>query len=100
MDGELINPNPVVHARRRTARRRSTAPSAHDKAFFDAGAFASEGDADALQAEAAQREPIDALEVFEHLRDVSDPEHPYSLEQLGVVEEAGIVVDDAAGSVR
>ena len=47
-----------------------------------------------------QREPIDALEVFDHIRDITDPEHPYSLEQLNVVEEHMVDVDDAAGSVR
>jgi hypothetical protein len=29
-----------------------------------------------------QREPIDALEVYEHIRDITDPEHPYTLEQV------------------
>ncbi|EIE24156.1 hypothetical protein COCSUDRAFT_14594, partial [Coccomyxa subellipsoidea C-169] len=47
-----------------------------------------------------QREPIDALEIFEHLRDVTDPEHPYSLEQLNVVSEDLITVEDSAGRVR
>jgi hypothetical protein len=47
-----------------------------------------------------QREPIDALEVFDHIRDITDPEHPYTLEQLNVVEEHLVDVDDAAGSVR
>jgi hypothetical protein len=28
------------------------------------------------------REPFDALEVFGHLREISDPEHPYTLEQV------------------
>ena len=45
------------------------------------------------------REPIDPREVFDHVRAIADPEHPYSLEQLGVVSEAAIAVDDAAGAV-
>jgi len=49
---------------------------------------------------ASEREPIDAGEVFEHVRDVTDPEHPYTLEQLNVVSEDLIEVDDAKGSVR
>lgn len=85
---ELINPNPVVHARRRTARRRVRVGSGE-------GAISS-GDGNV----SSPREPIDSLEVFEHLRDITDPEHPYSLEQLGVVEEAGVDVDDKKGSVR
>uniref|UniRef100_A0A183BQK4 Adenylate kinase isoenzyme 6 homolog n=1 Tax=Globodera pallida TaxID=36090 RepID=A0A183BQK4_GLOPA len=32
-------------------------------------------------------EPIDAAEIFEHIRDINDPEHPYTLEQLNVVQE-------------
>jgi hypothetical protein len=59
----------------------------------------------ALQEAAAEhdgdgREPIDAAEIFEHIRDITDPEHPYSLEQLNVVEEELINVDDPAGYVR
>lgn len=46
------------------------------------------------------REPIDALEIFEHIRDITDPEHPYTLEQLNVVEEKLITVDDAKGRVK
>lgn len=58
-----------------------------------------------LQAVAADvplhgREPIDAAEIFEHIRDITDPEHPYSLEQLNVVEEELISVDDSAGHVK
>jgi Iron-sulfur cluster assembly protein len=46
------------------------------------------------------REPIDAAEVFDHIRDITDPEHPYTLEQLHVVEEEAISVEDTAGRVR
>lgn len=46
------------------------------------------------------REAIDATEVFEHIRDISDPEHPYTLEQLNVVEEERISVDDTGGYVK
>jgi hypothetical protein len=46
------------------------------------------------------REPIDAAEIFEHIRDITDPEHPYSLEQLNVVEEEFITVDDCTGHVQ
>ena len=37
---------------------------------------------------------------MQHLRDVTDPEHPYSLEQLNVVSEDLITVEDSAGRVR
>ncbi|XGW17148.1 hypothetical protein V3C99_002058 [Haemonchus contortus] len=32
-------------------------------------------------------DPIDALEIFDLIRDINDPEHPYTLEQLNVVQE-------------
>jgi hypothetical protein len=31
-------------------------------------------------------DPIDSLEVFDYIRDINDPEHPYTLEQLNVVQ--------------
>uniref|UniRef100_A0A0N4Z6H1 FeS_assembly_P domain-containing protein n=1 Tax=Parastrongyloides trichosuri TaxID=131310 RepID=A0A0N4Z6H1_PARTI len=39
-------------------------------------------------------EPISAEEVFEYIRDINDPEHPYTLEQLNVVQEELILVDN------
>ena len=57
----FINPVPVIHARASTssanARRRA------------------EGDE-------SVRDAFDAEEIFEHVRDINDPEHPYSLEQV------------------
>ena len=47
-----------------------------------------------------EREPIDPVEIFEHVRDIVDPEHPqYTLEQLSVVDTEHIDVDDARGRV-
>ncbi len=37
---------------------------------------------------------------MQHVRDITDPEHPYSLEQLNVVSEDLIDVDDNKGSIR
>uniref|UniRef100_A0A915LI98 MIP18 family-like domain-containing protein n=1 Tax=Meloidogyne javanica TaxID=6303 RepID=A0A915LI98_MELJA len=37
-------------------------------------------------------DPIDAQEVFDYIKDISDPEHPYTLEQLNVVQEELIYV--------
>ncbi|KAL5104000.1 Cytosolic iron-sulfur assembly component 2B [Taenia crassiceps] len=45
------------------------------------------------------REPITAAEVFEHIRDIRDPEHPYTLEALGVVRREEISVDDAGSTI-
>ena len=36
---------------------------------------------------------IDNWEIFDHIRDISDPEHPYTLEQLNVVQPELIKVD-------
>ncbi|KAI6170425.1 FeS-assembly-P domain-containing protein [Aphelenchoides bicaudatus] len=36
---------------------------------------------------------LDAREVFDYIRDINDPEHPYTLEQLNVVDEDLIKVD-------
>lgn len=35
----------------------------------------------------------------EHIRDIRDPEHPYTLEVLGVVRKEDIAVDDAGSTV-
>jgi len=46
-----------------------------------------------------EREPIDSLEVFEHIRHLNDPEHPLTLEQLNVASLDLISVDDNASTV-
>ncbi len=35
--------------------------------------------------DASVRDPVDAREIFDLIRDLNDPEHPLTLEQLGVV---------------
>ena len=35
-----------------------------------------------------------------HIRDIKDPEHPYSLEQLNVVTEDSIELNDERNYVR
>ncbi|GLC37606.1 Protein ae7 [Pleodorina starrii] len=79
MAAELINPNPILHERKLTVR---TKPTQRPEDLGIGG-----------------REPIDALEIFDHIRDINDPEHPYTLEQLNVVSEEMIDVDDARGRV-
>lgn len=37
--------------------------------------------------DADTNDPIDALEIFDYIRDINDPEHPYTLEELNVVGE-------------
>lgn len=46
------------------------------------------------------REPIDSLEIYEHIRYILDPEHPLTLEQLRIVTPDDIFVDDENGAVE
>ncbi|KAH7655394.1 MIP18 family-like protein [Dioscorea alata] len=73
----LINANPVVYERKERHLRSS--PVVIDEYAV---------------------EPIDQLEIFEHVRDIKDPEHPYSLEELKVVTEDSIELDDQQSYVR
>ena len=61
---DLINPAPEVHARKQS--RPQKGPG----------------------------EALDAGDIFEFIRDIQDPEHPYSLEQLNVVQEDLIELDN------
>lgn len=69
------NPNPVVYTAATFTRT-------------------TEDDIDSLE-----REPIDSLEIYNHIRLIEDPEHPFSLEQLHIVCPEDIEVDDAEGKV-
>ena len=85
----LDNLNPVVRERE-NVRRREEVPGLVSLAS-GAGPGTSAED---------ERELIDSIEVFEHIRDIADPEHPYSLEQLGVVSHEQIDVDDRGGKIE
>ncbi|ERN15537.1 hypothetical protein AMTR_s00048p00110490 [Amborella trichopoda] len=41
-----------------------------------------------------------SLTILHHVRDIKDPEHPYSLEELKVVSEDAIELDDEHNYVR
>ncbi|XP_072147176.1 protein AE7 [Setaria viridis] len=73
----LINANPVIHEKKE--RRVRQAPETTDENAV---------------------EPIDQLEIFDIIRDIKDPEHPYSLEQLNVVTEDSIELNDESNHVR
>lgn len=68
----LINANPVVHAKKERVARNED-PHADDA--------------------------VDPLEIYDHVRDIRDPEHPYSLEQLSVLSEESITVDEKLGRI-
>ncbi|KAG2321885.1 hypothetical protein Bca52824_015098 [Brassica carinata] len=79
----LINENPIVY---------------EIKERRDVRAYSSNTDELSVDA-------IDQLEVFDiliahHIRDIKDPEHPYSLEQLKVLTEDSVEVDDTKSHVR
>ncbi|KAG6633729.1 hypothetical protein I3843_12G068700 [Carya illinoinensis] len=78
MVSELINANPIVYEKKE--RRARSAPSDYSDEYA--------------------AEPIDQQEVFDHVRDIKDPEHPYSLEELKVITEDAIEVDDVQSYVR
>ena len=40
------------------------------------------------------------LTFLNHVRDIKDPEHPYSLEELKVIAEEAVEVDDDNSYVR
>ncbi|CDP02023.1 unnamed protein product [Coffea canephora] len=65
----LINANPVVHAKKKRVARPLDDPHADD-------AFG-----------------------LHYVRDIRDPEHPYSLEQLSVLSEESITVDEKLGRI-
>jgi metal-sulfur cluster biosynthetic enzyme len=44
-------------------------------------------------------DPFDVREIFDLIREINDPEHPLTLEQLHVVTEEQIEVDDAGSRV-
>lgn len=77
MVSEFINANPTVYEKKE--RRVRIAPADVDEYTV---------------------EPIDQLEIFDHLRDIKDPEHPYSLEELKVITEDAIELDDKRNYVR
>lgn len=101
----MDNANPVVHAPRNSAPREAPAASRAAHAWwrddrltpgtvaFDDGA---EADLDEPEPEdpKAGAESIDGREVFDLIRSINDPEHPLTLEQLAVVNEAHIHVDE------
>jgi metal-sulfur cluster biosynthetic enzyme len=73
---ELINANPIVYSVNKT------------NVVYD---FNYEDEND--------RENFTPSEVFELIRNLNDPEHPLTLEQLNVLSEENIEVDDQKGRI-
>lgn len=77
---KMENENPVVYEVRRNAALESSWKSLD---------FSDE----------LEREPFDADEVFELIRNINDPEHPLTLEQLKVVESRLISVNEDMSTI-
>lgn len=73
----LINANPVVYEKKE--RRVQTSPVVTDE---------------------YAEEPIDQQEIFDYIRDIKDPEHPYSLEELKVITEDSVEINVKQNHVR
>ncbi|KAI9308443.1 hypothetical protein BJ944DRAFT_260198 [Cunninghamella echinulata] len=69
--GNLINANPTVY---------------NTKAFIR--------EETETELDDAIEDPIDAEEIFDLIRSISDPEHPLTLEQLNVTQNEHITVDN------
>jgi len=72
---EIYNANPTVFVTSKTSKLALAA----SKSLWP------DDSDDTLQNENDEEEPIDADEIFEHIRTINDPEHPLTLEQLAVV---------------
>jgi len=87
MDSQIFNPNPTIIATTQPTARRRAAQARVSLWLLDEGDDSSAFDSD------GESEPIDADEVFDLIRSISDPEHrSMSLEQLAVVSAPQIIV--------
>ncbi|RKP26330.1 hypothetical protein SYNPS1DRAFT_32761 [Syncephalis pseudoplumigaleata] len=76
----LINANPIVYDVKRHIRRSPEQV--------------------ALEQDESVPDPIDAEEIFDLIRSISDPEHPMTLEQLNVLQLDHIAVHDRENRVQ
>ena len=93
---ELENANPIVYDIRAPTLRGPSYSDSPDSWWKCDGLRPNSTlftDAQEEWEEQEEGEPIDAREVFDLVRSVTDPEHPLTLEQLAVVNEEHITVD-------
>ncbi|KAI0279822.1 hypothetical protein BGY98DRAFT_915368 [Russula aff. rugulosa BPL654] len=87
MTSEVFNPNPTIIATAAPTARRRAAQAHHSLWLSD------DEDSDVYDSADDKPEPIDADEIFDLIRSISDPEHrSMSLEQLAVVSAPQITV--------
>ena len=70
---QVINPNPIVNYERKTVDSYATMRSSVE---------------------------LDTIDIFDAIRDVNDPEHPYTLEQLNVISEDDITLIPSHGHMK
>lgn len=46
------------------------------------------------------QDPFDEREIFDLIRDINDPEHPLTLEDLNVVSENHITIDNSSNTIK
>ena len=54
--------------------------------IYEAGKEQRSAEDRAIEADPDQRDQVDSLEIFDLIRDIKDPEHPNTLEQLNVAQ--------------
>ncbi|TIA86123.1 hypothetical protein E3P99_03777 [Wallemia hederae] len=93
MEADKINANPIIHDTAQTSSNvyHSSDPWDVDFLGVSPSPLSKESEIDDAHAE-----EIDGDEVFHLLKDINDPEHPLTLEQLAVVSKAQISIDDSA----
>jgi len=91
----IENANPVVHLVN-GGDEQSGGKTWHSNLFDDDERWLN--NVDAISEDSDEDEPIDAKEIFDLIRSISDPEHPLTLEQLAVVCDAHITVTDGSRS--
>lgn len=104
----MDNANPVVYAPRVDqpredelhASEQSTQWWRDDRLSPHAALFATEQSGSDEEDEDPSRDALDAREVFDLVRSITDPEHPLTLEQLAVVNEEHITVDEGDSATK
>jgi metal-sulfur cluster biosynthetic enzyme len=91
MMSSFDNANPLVKSTSKT--NASSSISLRKRAERERTAAGSSSSSSSASS-SSKRDPIDAYEIFAHIKDINDPEHPYSLEQLAVVSPENVIVDD------
>ncbi|KAK4720155.1 hypothetical protein R3W88_018493 [Solanum pinnatisectum] len=107
MVSELINANPIVYEKKERQARIAPSTDEHSAETIDQLEIFDILLNDCILPQIVEYYRITCHENFQghtasgtDLRDIKDPEHPYSLEELKVITEDAIEVDDKRSHVR